>query len=80
VLAGPQAAHGGISGTQRLRAYGRLDVDLAARAAPDIAFAVPTARDFFSARIGCQTYQPIYRSTQAGLRESRDGSPSTPSQ
>jgi YVTN family beta-propeller protein len=49
-----------LSGTQRLRAYGRLDVDLAGRAAPVIAFAVATARDFFSARIGCQIYQPIY--------------------
>ena len=56
-----------LTGTQRLRAYGRLDVDLASRAAPVIAFAVATARDFFSARTGCQTYQPIYGIDLAAL-------------
>ena len=50
----------GLSGEQRLRAYGRLDIALAARGAPLAAFANVTADDFFSARIGCQVFQPIY--------------------
>jgi YVTN family beta-propeller protein len=50
----------GLSGDQRLRAYGRLDIELAARDAPLAAFANLTADDFFSARIGCQVFQPIY--------------------
>ena len=48
------------AGDQRLRAYGHLDIDLATHVAPVVAFADVTARDFFSARIGCQTYQPFY--------------------
>ncbi len=54
------AAAARLTGDQRLRAYGRLDIDLAAHAAPVIAFADLTARDFFSSRIGCQTFQPFY--------------------
>jgi YVTN family beta-propeller protein len=50
----------GLSGEQRLRGYGRLDVDLAARSAPLAAFANLTGDDFFSAPIGCQVFQPIY--------------------
>ena len=37
-----------------------IDIDLATRVAPVVAFADVTARDFFSARIGCHTYQPFY--------------------
>jgi YVTN family beta-propeller protein len=49
-----------LSGPRRLQAYGRLDVDLARHLAPVAAFADVTARDFLSARVGCQTYQPFY--------------------
>ena len=54
------AAVAKLPGEQRLRAYGRLDTDLARRVAPVVAFATITAHDFFSSRIGCQTYQPFY--------------------
>jgi YVTN family beta-propeller protein len=56
-----------LSGGPRLRAYGRLDVDLATHVAPVVAFADQTARDFFSSRIGCQTYQPFYGMDLAAL-------------
>jgi YVTN family beta-propeller protein len=49
-----------LSGKRRYRAYARLDADLARHAAPWIAFENDTRFDFFSARVGCQTYQPIY--------------------
>ena len=54
------AAVAKLGGDQRLRAYGQLDIDLATHVAPVVAFADVTARDFFSARIGCHTYQPFY--------------------
>ena len=49
-----------LTGEARLRNYGRLDDDLALREAPLLAWATESARDFFSARIGCEVYQPIY--------------------
>ena len=49
-----------LSGEERLRAYGSLDIELARHAAPLATFANLTADDFFSARIGCQVFQPIY--------------------
>jgi peptide/nickel transport system substrate-binding protein len=49
-----------LRGEARLRAFGDLDVDLARQAAPAAAFATATRRDLFSARVGCQVYQPIY--------------------
>jgi ABC-type oligopeptide transport system substrate-binding subunit len=56
-----------LSGQRRYRAYARLDADLARRAAPWVAFENETRLDFFSARIGCQTYQPIYGMDLAAL-------------
>jgi YVTN family beta-propeller protein len=53
-------AAGALSGNGRLSAYGRLDAEIARSAAPIAPFANPTAHDLFSARIGCQTYQPLY--------------------
>jgi ABC-type oligopeptide transport system substrate-binding subunit len=47
-----------LSGAERYRAYARLDADLARDAAPMLIFGNESARDFFSARIGCQRYQP----------------------
>jgi hypothetical protein len=49
-----------LSGQARYRTYGRLAVDLARDAAPWVAYANGTFRDFFSARIGCQLFQPVY--------------------
>jgi ABC-type transport system substrate-binding protein len=45
-----------LSGPQRYLTYGALDLDLARNEAPLAAFGVPSSNDFFSARIGCQTY------------------------
>ena len=44
-----------LSGPERYRTYGELDLDLARNAAPLAAFDNLTDNDFFSARIGCQT-------------------------
>ena len=45
-----------LSGPERYLTYGKLDLDLARNAAPLAAFDNLTSNDFFSARIGCQTY------------------------
>jgi len=45
-----------LSGPNRYFAYGKLDLELARNAAPLVAFGNLTSNDFFSARIGCQTY------------------------
>jgi peptide/nickel transport system substrate-binding protein len=63
------AAASRLGGERRLRAYGQLDVDLARHAAPAVAFANLTGDDFFSARIGCQLFQPIYGMDLAALCE-----------
>jgi hypothetical protein len=45
-----------LTGPKRYLTYGKLDLDLARNAAPLIAYGNPPSPDFFSARIGCQTY------------------------
>lgn len=45
-----------LTGPARYIAYGKLDDDLARRAAPMVAVGDLASHDFFSARIGCQTY------------------------
>ncbi len=50
------AAAAELSGPERYLAYGTLDIDLARNAAPLAAFGNLSNHDFFSARIGCQTY------------------------
>ena len=57
----------GLSGDARLRAYAKLDRDLAAEAAPAAAFATGTASYFLSARIGCQVLHPIFGLDLAAL-------------
>ena len=49
-------AAGQLTGPQRLLAYGKLAVDLARNAAPLVAWGDAASPDFFSARIGCQSY------------------------
>lgn len=49
-----------LSGPARFLTYGRLADEIARRAAPMVAYSTDSARDFFSARIGCQVYQPVY--------------------
>jgi YVTN family beta-propeller protein len=50
------AAAARLSGPQRYLTYGKLDLDLARHAGPLLAYGNVDIRDFFSARIGCQTY------------------------
>jgi YVTN family beta-propeller protein len=50
------AAAAQLNGPARYLAYGKLDLDLARHAAPLIAFGNAISSDFFSRRIGCETY------------------------
>jgi len=54
------AAAARLSGPPRYLAYGRLDADLARNAAPWVAIGNSLSQDFFSARMGCQVFQPVY--------------------
>jgi ABC-type oligopeptide transport system substrate-binding subunit len=56
-----------LTGSARYRTYGRLDAEIARNASPFVAFANGVTRDFFSARIGCQLYQPVYGIDLAAL-------------
>jgi YVTN family beta-propeller protein len=56
-----------LAGTKRYRAYNRLALELARDLAPGVAFATSASRDFFSARIGCQVYQPVFGIDLAAL-------------
>jgi ABC-type oligopeptide transport system substrate-binding subunit len=49
-----------LAGAIRYRTYGKLAVELARDAAPWVAYANGTSRDFFSSRVGCQLFQPVY--------------------
>jgi peptide/nickel transport system substrate-binding protein len=49
-----------LSGDERFDTYGQLDIDIAKDAAPLAAWANDNDRDFFSERVGCQVYHPIY--------------------
>jgi ABC-type transport system substrate-binding protein len=48
-----------LSGPRRAQAYARIDLALTRDIVPQINFANPIQQDFFSARIGCQLYQPM---------------------
>jgi peptide/nickel transport system substrate-binding protein len=61
------AAAARLSGPERYLTYGALDLDLARNVAPLAAFGNVSNRDFFSARIGCQTYNSIYGMDLAAL-------------
>jgi ABC-type oligopeptide transport system substrate-binding subunit len=49
-----------LTGDERWEAYAKLDEELTRDAAPWAAWAVGTNRDFFSSKVGCVQYQPIY--------------------
>jgi peptide/nickel transport system substrate-binding protein len=61
-----------LDGAARLRAYARLDRDLAVDAAPAAAFATGVSTYFLSARMGCQVLHPIYGLDLAALCIRRD--------
>jgi peptide/nickel transport system substrate-binding protein len=50
------AAAARLTGPERYLTYGQLDLDLTRDAAPLLAFDNLTEHDFYSARIGCQTF------------------------
>jgi YVTN family beta-propeller protein len=56
-----------LTGARRDAADARLDADLARYAAPVAAYANATNIYFFSARMGCQTMQPVYGIDLAAL-------------
>ena len=47
-----------LRGPARYAAYARLDADLAGRESPIVAIGIPVQSDYFSARVGCQVFQP----------------------
>jgi ABC-type transport system substrate-binding protein len=56
-----------LSGARRYRMYSQLELELERDLAPAAAFATTASRDFFSARMGCQLYQPVYGIDLAAL-------------
>jgi peptide/nickel transport system substrate-binding protein len=56
-----------LSGASRNRAASRLALELERDDAPAAAIGTNASRDFFSARIGCQVYQPVYGIDLAAL-------------
>src|SRR6266542_2202729 len=56
-----------LSGAKRLRDASRLALELDRDIAPAAAIATTASRDFFSARIGCQVYQPVWGMDLAAL-------------
>ncbi|MFY9864896.1 MAG: hypothetical protein WAK58_13870, partial [Trebonia sp.] len=63
-----------LSGAKRYSTYRQLDLELERDLAPAAAFATNASRDFFSARMGCQLYQPLYGMDLAALCLRRTGS------
>jgi ABC-type transport system substrate-binding protein len=56
-----------LAGAARTEAYAALDRDIAAQAAPFVPIASGLKTHFFSARIGCQTENPVYGIDLAAL-------------
>ncbi len=56
-----------LGGTARVRAYAKLDHELAEQAAPAAPFATGSTSHFLSARMGCQVLHPIYGLDLAAL-------------
>jgi peptide/nickel transport system substrate-binding protein len=49
-----------LTGNQRYQTYGKLATDIQQQQAPWAAWDVDNNIDFFSARMGCTVYQPVY--------------------
>ena len=56
-----------LSGASRNRAASRLALEVERDDAPAAAIGTNASRDFFSARSGCQVYQPVYGIDLAAL-------------
>jgi peptide/nickel transport system substrate-binding protein len=50
----------GLAGPERAARYGKLDLQITKNASPLAAWDVDNNRDFFSKRMGCQLYHPVY--------------------
>ena len=61
----------------RAQAYARIDLAPRRSIVLDINFANPTKDDFFSARIGCQLYQPVVGLDLAALHNKPDRRPAS---
>jgi hypothetical protein len=61
------AAAARLSGPARDLTYSKLALDLARDAAPLIVYGNALESDFFSARVGCQTYNPYVGPDLAAL-------------
>ena len=61
------AAAAKLNGPKRYRRYGQLDIAITKNAAPLAAWDVDNDRNFFSARMGCVIYQPVYTIDLASL-------------
>jgi hypothetical protein len=61
------AAAARLSGPVRYLTYSKLALDLARDAAPLIVYGNAVGSDFFSARVGCQTYNPYVGPDLAAL-------------
>jgi peptide/nickel transport system substrate-binding protein len=57
----------GLSGVERMKTYGKLDLEIARNASPLAAWDVDNQRDFFSKRMGCALYHPVYGMDIAAL-------------
>jgi peptide/nickel transport system substrate-binding protein len=64
-----------LSGPKRYREYARLEHELERDLVPAAPFAADASRDFFSARVGCQVYQPVMGIDLAALCLRRPGGP-----
>jgi DNA-binding SARP family transcriptional activator len=62
-----------LAGPRRYSTYSRIEHDLVRDAAPWVAFGNETSHDWFSARTGCQVYQPVYGVDLGALCIHRDG-------
>ena len=61
------AAAARLAGPRRYLAYGALDADVARNDAPWVAIGNQASHDFFSARMGCQVFNPVYSMDLAAL-------------
>ena len=64
-----------LSGQARLDAFGALDLDVTRDDAPLAVFGMLNQREFFSSRLGCRTFQPVYASVDVAALclRSQDG-------